>query len=253
MTFERRVGPAHGSRRWESIRLRRAGGAAAGRGCAARSRAALQRRARRRWSARRRADCRGTVARRGRVRAALLGPVSSLVRRAVRRRPRSASSSSRAAARRPGIGRLRRGTSTSSTRSAPETFREQHDARVADLGEQKQTRVSAFDRELIDAAMRRAHVSPTGRCCTRRACTTLLNPYWWGHQSIDWVHRARAVRAAARACRRPAFLDLPAPYVAVKFYFNDCFPADDAESRVRARRAPRRSRRAVRSWRSRQD
>src|SRR5205085_11723609 len=35
-------------------------------------------------------------------------------------------------------------------------FRDQHDARVRDLGEQKQTRVTEFDRELIDNAMRAA-------------------------------------------------------------------------------------------------
>src|ERR1043166_5931509 len=33
-----------------------------------------------------------------------------------------------------------------------ETFRDQHDSRVRELGEQKQTRVTAFDRELVAAA-----------------------------------------------------------------------------------------------------
>src|SRR4030095_16564193 len=40
---------------------------------------------------------------------------------------------------------------------SPELFCEQHDARVRDRGEQKQTRVSEFDQEVIAAAMRHAH------------------------------------------------------------------------------------------------
>jgi hypothetical protein len=39
-----------------------------------------------------------------------------------------------------------------------EMFREQHDARVRGLGEQKQTRVSEFDQDLVAAATRHAHM-----------------------------------------------------------------------------------------------
>jgi hypothetical protein len=51
-----------------------------------------------------------------------------------------------------------------------------------------------------------------------------LNPYWWGHQPVDWVH------AHTRYARLPepdldGVPEMPARYVAVKFYFNDCFPA----------------------------
>ena len=54
----------------------------------------------------------------------------------------------------------------------------------------------------------------------------VLNPYWWGHQSSDWVHDH--VRYAKLPLAPPAGIpDLPARYVAVKFYFNDCFPADE--------------------------
>src|SRR5438477_381511 len=52
----------------------------------------------------------------------------------------------------------------------------------------------------------------------------LLNPYWWGHQSDDWVHSH--VRYVKLADPPPAGLaDMPSRYTAVKFYFNDCFPA----------------------------
>ncbi len=107
----------------------------------------------------------------------------------------------------------------------PDTFRDQHDARVRDLGEQKQTRVTAFDRTLVDAAARRASAPESSRLHPSRMYE-LFNPYWWGHLSSDWVH------AHARYARLPepdlvGVGGLPARYVAVKFYFNDCFPATD--------------------------
>ena len=40
-----------------------------------------------------------------------------------------------------------------------ETFRDQHDLRVRELGEQKQTRVTPFDQQLVEAAMRSSRVS----------------------------------------------------------------------------------------------
>ena len=107
----------------------------------------------------------------------------------------------------------------------PDTYRGQHDARVRDLGEQKQTRVTEFDRELIDAATRRAHLSECSLLHPSRMYE-LLNPYWWGHQPSDWVHQhARYARLA-----RPdpvGVIDTPERYVAAKFYFNDCFPATE--------------------------
>jgi hypothetical protein len=105
----------------------------------------------------------------------------------------------------------------------PDAFRGQHDARVRDLGEQKQTRVTEFDRELIDAATRQAHISECSLLHPSRMYE-LLNPYWWGHQSSDWVQRhARYARLAQPG--DGGVVDTPARYVAVKFYFNDCFPA----------------------------
>ena len=103
-----------------------------------------------------------------------------------------------------------------------ETFRDQHDSRVRELGEQKQTRVTAFDRRLVDDAMRGAHVAEWS-LLHPSWMYEVLNPYWWGHQSSDWVHaHATYARLAVPASGIP---DLPTRYVAVKFYFNDCFPA----------------------------
>ena len=106
----------------------------------------------------------------------------------------------------------------------PAAFRDQHDARVRDLGEQKQTRITEFDRQLIDSAMRGARVGDWSLLHPSRMYE-LLNPYWWGHQSREWVcAHARYEKLAAPD--DPALADLPSRYVAVKFYFNDCFPPD---------------------------
>ena len=106
---------------------------------------------------------------------------------------------------------------------SPEMFREQHDARVRDGGEQKQTRVSQFDQEVIAVAMRHAHVSEWS-LLHPSLMYEVLNPYWWGHQADRWVHdHVRYARLDVPS--RTTVLDLPARYVAVKFYFNECFPA----------------------------
>jgi hypothetical protein len=106
----------------------------------------------------------------------------------------------------------------------PDTFRDQHDARVRILGEQKQTRLTEFDRELVDAATRRANVSDWSLLHPSRMYE-VLNPYWWGHLSSDWVHEHTRY-ARLPEIDRADVMDTPEPYVAVKFYFNDCFPAN---------------------------
>ena len=61
----------------------------------------------------------------------------------------------------------------------------------------------------------------------------LFNPFWWMHADDRWVLnyvRYRRLKAG------DAVVDLPTqPYTAVKFYFNDCFPATD-ENRAFVRR-----------------
>jgi len=61
----------------------------------------------------------------------------------------------------------------------------------------------------------------------------LFKTYWWGHVGVDWVHRHARYRplAAPPGVPRP----VAGPYTAVKFYFNDCFPATD-ENRAFVRR-----------------
>ena len=104
-----------------------------------------------------------------------------------------------------------------------EMFRAQHDTRVRDLGEQKQTRVSEFDREIVAAAMRHGHVREWS-LLHPSLMYDVLNPYWWGHQADRWVHN-HVRYARLDTPPRTDLLDLPPHYVAAKFYFNECFPA----------------------------
>ena len=117
-----------------------------------------------------------------------------------------------------------------------EMFRQQHDARLRDLGEQKQTRITEFDQDVVAAAMRHAQVRDWS-LLHPSFMYEVLNPYWWGHQPDRWVHdHVRYARLDAPS--RTTMLDLPAQYVAVKFYFNECFPAT-AQNRAFVRDALR--------------
>jgi hypothetical protein len=108
----------------------------------------------------------------------------------------------------------------------PDEFRRRHDERVHANGEQKQTQVLAFERDLL----RRLVPDIRDRSMLHPSTMySLFNPFWWGHVDERWVHqraRYRRLEPAATGVELPA-----EPYVAVKFYFNDCFPAS-AENRA---------------------
>jgi hypothetical protein len=112
----------------------------------------------------------------------------------------------------------------------PEEFRRRHDERLTANGEQKQTQVLAFERELLRELTTDVHdrsmLHPS-------SMYSLFNPFWWGHVDESWVHAHTAyARLDADAS---AFTPPPGRYTAVKFYFNDCFPATD-ENRAFVRR-----------------
>jgi hypothetical protein len=55
----------------------------------------------------------------------------------------------------------------------------------------------------------------------------LMNPFWWRHLDEDWIVRhTRYARLSAPP--RLTEVALPERYVAVKFYYNDCFPGTEA-------------------------
>jgi hypothetical protein len=106
----------------------------------------------------------------------------------------------------------------------PEEFRRRHDERLAANGEQKQTQVLAFERQLLreltEDVEHRSMLHPS-------TMYGLFNPFWWRHVDEHWVH-AHATYARLTSAPPPGFVLPERPYTAVKFYFNDCFPATDA-------------------------
>jgi hypothetical protein len=113
--------------------------------------------------------------------------------------------------------------------TTPEAFRAEHDARVRDRGEQKQTGLSEFERRLIATTTARFRITQWSVIHPSQMYA-LFNPFWWGHVSSTWVHRhVRYRRLEPPAGESGAVLSsLPASYVAAKFYFNECFPATEA-------------------------
>ena len=102
-----------------------------------------------------------------------------------------------------------------------EEFRVLHDERVAANGEQKQTRVLEFEHRLLQRLTadveHRTMLHPS-------SMYRLFSPFWWGHLDERWVHqRASYARLAPAAV--PGLVLPSGPYTAVKFYFNECFPA----------------------------
>ena len=105
---------------------------------------------------------------------------------------------------------------------APDVFRAWQAERFDEVGEQKQTRMTKRERELLTRVL-----GPTLRdteVLHPSLMYELMNPFWWRHLDEAWIHRHTAYRRLERP-PRPAGLDLPDRYVAVKFYYNDCFPA----------------------------
>ena len=105
----------------------------------------------------------------------------------------------------------------------PDEFRRRHDERVTTNGEQKQTKVLAFERELLRTltsdVRHRSMLHPS-------TMYGLFNPFWWGHAGDNWVLRYALYRTLDTEPVVP--YELPQrPYTAVKFYFNDCFPATE--------------------------
>ena len=67
----------------------------------------------------------------------------------------------------------------------PEEFRRRHDERLVANGEQKQTQVLAFERqvlrELTEDVEHRSMLHPS-------TMYGLFNPFWWRHVDEQWVH-----------------------------------------------------------------
>ena len=106
----------------------------------------------------------------------------------------------------------------------PDEFRRRNRERVAANGEQKQTEILEFERGLLRTlatdVQDRVMLHPS-------SMYRLFSPFWWGHVDEAWVHRY-ARYAKLEAPDVPGYEVPERPYTAVKFYFNECFPATDA-------------------------
>jgi hypothetical protein len=105
-------------------------------------------------------------------------------------------------------------------------FRARNQRRSAELGEQKQIAMTAFDRELLKPVLsaidghHRQILHPS-------TMFRVFRPYWWGHTTADWVRRHARFRALSVPPQGELLSRLPREYVAVKFYYNDSFPATE--------------------------
>jgi hypothetical protein len=109
----------------------------------------------------------------------------------------------------------------------PAEFRAGNEQRAAELGEQKQVAMTAFDRRLL-APVLAATGSGDSRVLHPSVMFRLFRPYWWAHASSAWVWRHARYVALTSLGRDDVLSRLPAEYVAVKFYYNDAFPATPA-------------------------
>jgi hypothetical protein len=114
----------------------------------------------------------------------------------------------------------------------PEEFRQRHDERVAANGEQKQTQVLAFERQVLRELTKDVHSRSMLHPSTMYG---LFNPFWWGHVGEEWVHRFTKYQKLTPGDVMAEAPRPEEPYTAVKFYFNDCFP-DTRENRAFVRR-----------------
>ena len=104
-------------------------------------------------------------------------------------------------------------------------FRRWRGEHVGEVGEQKQTRITTRDRHLLALVMERLPRSTA--ILHPSVMYELMNPYWWQHLDERWIERHTRYRQLDRP-PRVGGVDLPDRYVAAKFYYNDCFPATEA-------------------------
>jgi hypothetical protein len=104
-------------------------------------------------------------------------------------------------------------------------FRRRNQTRATEVGEQKQVALAALDEEVLAAV--RGEIGGAA-VLHPEIMYRLFAPYWWGHQPLSWVRRFAQFQ---RMAPPEIDLELPPDYIAVKFYFNDCFVRTTATER----------------------
>ena len=107
--------------------------------------------------------------------------------------------------------------------------------RVAAFGEQKQVRLTSAEADLV-ATVAMAEGLERPEVLHPGLMFRLFNPFWWRHADESWV-RSHARFNRLLPAGDPG-VDLPERFTAVKFYFNEAFPATP-ENRAAAERIVR--------------
>jgi hypothetical protein len=109
-------------------------------------------------------------------------------------------------------------------RLSPEEFRRRNDERIAEQGEQKQGAMTSVDRQLLAPVLRELGADER-RVLHPSLMYRLFRPYWFGHAGIEWVGAHTRYTQFPSPAGMASLDRLPSVYTAVKFYYNDSFPA----------------------------
>jgi hypothetical protein len=109
-------------------------------------------------------------------------------------------------------------------------FREGNQRRLAEIGEQKQLSVARFEREILTAVVD-AESLRDAEMIHPALMYRLFQPYWWKHAATDWVMQHAEYSLFSPPALPSGLSATPGGYTAVKFYVNDCMPADDETQR----------------------
>ena len=117
----------------------------------------------------------------------------------------------------------------------PEALAGMSRERVATFGEQKQVRLAKAEVDLV-AMVASAEGLERPEVLHPGLMFRLFNPFWWRHADESWVRSHARFQLLPPAASLG--VELPERFTAVKFYFNEAFPAT-ADNRAAAERIVR--------------
>jgi hypothetical protein len=106
-------------------------------------------------------------------------------------------------------------------------FRARNRRRAEELGEQKQVAMTGVDRDLLAPVLSTVGAGDS-RVLHPSTMFRAFRQYWWGHADSGWVRRHARFERLSSPSTGEVLARLPRDYVAVKFYYNDAFPATPA-------------------------
>jgi hypothetical protein len=112
-------------------------------------------------------------------------------------------------------------------------YRQANEARWDKAGHQKQYRVEQMDRDIFDRAKEQAGLQQA-ELLHPSLMYRILRFYWFEKAGIGLLDRHTEFRRLAPIERTAALKDLPADYIAVRFYFRPSFPDTPENQRFAA-------------------